>query len=126
LRPAGSHHVRRRKPGVTVAHQSGTFSGDWTRGASLGLSRQTDRLSADIHGNRFQISFFAKLLQGLSEHLPFELINTWCYPSIFGRVVTLHDAQVLVEAAPGAARLHADRAASYVGERSHECFPLVS
>lgn len=47
-----------------------------------------DWLSADLYGDRYFLSFFAKLFYGLSEHLPFEHINTWCYPNIFEHTLT--------------------------------------
>jgi hypothetical protein len=80
--------IRRRKPGVTVAHQSHAFLGDWRLGASLDLADASDWLSADLYGERFELSFSGKLFHDISPTLPYEQINSWCWPDINEHVVT--------------------------------------
>jgi hypothetical protein len=80
--------IRRRKPGVTVAHQSHAFLGDWRLGASLPLAEASDWLSADLYGERYELSFSGKLFQDISPALPYEQINSWCWPDINEHVVT--------------------------------------
>ena len=77
-----------RKPDVTVAHQSGTFCSDWMVGPSVEAAAEMDWLSADLYGDRYRLSFWAKLFYHLSETRPFEHISTWCYPNVFEHVVT--------------------------------------
>ena len=79
--------IRKYKPEATVAHQAQTFAGDWLFGASIGLSNTTDWLSSDYYGDRYQLSFYAKLFYSLSNHKPFEHLNSWCYPNIHEHVV---------------------------------------
>jgi len=86
--------IKSKKPGATVAHQSGTFARDWQRAGSVEASREMDWLSADLYGNRYFLSFFAKLFLGLSEKLPFELINTWCWPNVFEHTITSSEEEL--------------------------------
>jgi len=79
---------KKNKPGVSVAHQSGGFHADWIGGGSLELAGVTDWLSADLYGERYGLSFSAKLFYDLSTIKPFEHINTWCWPDIHEHVVT--------------------------------------
>jgi hypothetical protein len=79
---------KKGKPGVSVAHQSLAFHADWTAGGSQDLAGVTDWLSADLYGERYGLSFFAKLFYDLSTIKPFEHINTWCWPHIHEHVVT--------------------------------------
>jgi hypothetical protein len=80
--------IRNLKPGVSVAHQSHAFFGDWRLGASVRLADASDWLSADLYGEKYGLSFACKLFYGLSRFKPFEQINTWCWPNIFEHVVT--------------------------------------
>jgi hypothetical protein len=80
--------IKSKKPGVTVAHQSGSFCSDWMVGPSVEAAAEMDWLSADLYGDRYRLSFWAKLFYQLSETRPFEHISTWCYPSVFEHVVT--------------------------------------
>ena len=79
---------KENKPGVSVAHQSGGFHADWVGGGSFELAQVTDWLSADLYGERYGLSFSAKLFYDLSTIKPFEHINTWCWPDIHEHVVT--------------------------------------
>jgi hypothetical protein len=79
---------KKKKPHVSVAHQSLAFHADWIVGGSQQLAGVTDWLSADLYGERYGLSFFAKLFYGLSTIKPFEHINTWCWPHIHEHVVT--------------------------------------
>jgi hypothetical protein len=79
---------KRKKPHVSVAHQSLAFHAGWVAGGSQQLAGVTDWLSADLYGERYGLSFFAKLFCGLSAIRPFEHINTWCWPHIHEHVVT--------------------------------------
>jgi hypothetical protein len=78
---------RRGKPGVSVAHQSLAFHADWVAGGSDALASVTDWASADLYGERYGLSFFAKLFRAISTTLPFEHINTWSWPDIHEHVV---------------------------------------
>ena len=79
--------IKKQKPGVTVAHQSGTFCSDWLQAPSVELARHMDWLSADLYGERYGMIFWAKLFYTLSEKRPFEHINCWCYPHIHEHLV---------------------------------------
>ena len=79
---------KKGKPGVSVAHQSLAFHADWIVGGSQELAGVTDWLSADLYGERYGLSFFAKLFYDLSTIKPFEHINTWCWPHIHEHVIT--------------------------------------
>jgi hypothetical protein len=79
---------KRKKPHLSVAHQSLAFHADWSVGGSLELAGVTDWLSADLYGERYGLSFFAKLFYALSGIKPFEHINTWCWPDIHEHVIT--------------------------------------
>jgi hypothetical protein len=79
---------RRKKPHLSIAHQSLAFHSGWLAGGSFELAGVTDWLSADLYGERYGLSFFAKLFYGLSTILPFEHINTWCWPTIHEHVIT--------------------------------------
>jgi hypothetical protein len=79
--------IRKLKPAATVSHQSHTFFGDWRLGASVELSRAMDWLCADLYGERYGLSFYAKTFYSLSDKKPFEHINTWTYPSFLEHVV---------------------------------------
>jgi len=80
--------IKKRKPEVTVAHQSQTFNHDWLFAPSLEMVEENDWLSADLYGDRHTIGFFAKLFHGVSKRKPFEHLNTWCYPNIHEHVIT--------------------------------------
>ena len=80
--------VKRKKPHLSVAHQSLAFHADWSAGGSLELAGVTDWLSADLYGERYGLSFFAKLFYSMSRIKPFEHINTWCWPDIHEHVIT--------------------------------------
>lgn len=75
------------KPGVSVAHQSGTFSADWMYAPSVELARKMDWLSADLYGERYGLSFWAKLFRSQSNLLPFEHVNAWVWPNIHEHMV---------------------------------------
>ena len=79
---------QRRKPGISVAHQSLAFHSGWVAGGSDALAGVTDWLSADLYGERYGLSFFAKLFYGLSTVRPFEHINSWNWPNIHEHVIT--------------------------------------
>ena len=80
--------IKKRKPEVTVAHQSQTFNHDWLFAPSLEMVDENDWLSADLYGDKHTIGFFAKLFYAVSRKKPFEHLNTWCYPNIHEHVVT--------------------------------------
>jgi len=80
--------IKRRKPAVTVAHQSQTFNHHWMFAPSLPMVDENDWLSADLYGDRHTIGFFAKLFHAVSRKKPFEHLNTWCYPNIHEHVIT--------------------------------------
>jgi len=80
--------IKSRKPEVTVAHQSQTFTHDWLFASSLQMVDENDWLSADLYGDKHTIGFYAKLFHAVSRKKPFEHLNTWCYPSIREHVVT--------------------------------------
>jgi len=86
--------IKRLKPGVTVAHQSGTYAGDWLLAPSLELARHTDWLSADLYRSRGDMSFLSKLFYSVSENRPYEHFNSWCYPGIGEHVVTKEEADM--------------------------------
>lgn len=79
---------RRRKPTLSVAHQSLAFHYGWSTGGSYELASVMDWLSADLYGERYGLSFFAKQFHSLSAIKPFEHINTWCWPTIHEHVIT--------------------------------------
>lgn len=79
---------KKKKPHLSVAHQSLAFHADWSMGGSLELAGVTDWLSADPYGERYGLSLFAKLFYSLSRIKPFEHINTWCWPDIHEHVIT--------------------------------------
>ena len=89
---------KRKKPHLSVAHQSLAFHSDWSAGGSLELSGVTDWLSADLYGERYGLSFFAKLFYGMSSIKPFEHINTWCWPDILEHVITRTEDHLRVTA----------------------------
>jgi len=89
---------RGKKPRLSVAHQSLAFHSDWSAGGSLELAGATDWLSADLYGERYGLSFFAKLFYGLSGIKPFEHINTWCWPDIHEHVITRTEDQLRMTA----------------------------
>ena len=86
--------IKSKKPGVTVAHQSLTFCGDWLFGPSVAMTQATDWLSADLYGERYGISFYAKLFHSQSENKPFEHLNSWCYPNIHEHVIAKTEDQL--------------------------------
>ncbi len=90
--------VRQKKPGVTVSHQSHTFLGDWRFGASIELSRTMDWLCADLYGERYGLSFYAKLFNELSETKPFEHINTWTWPNFLDHTSARTEDQMRMSA----------------------------
>jgi hypothetical protein len=113
--------IKEKKPEVTVAHQSHTFGGDWLFGPSVDLTRAMDWLSADLYGERYGLSFYAKLFYSQSEEKPFEHLNAWCYPTIHEHVVTKtedelramtfsafvnHGAMVFIDAVDPVGRVH--------------------
>jgi len=77
-----------RKPKVTVAHQSQTFTHHWMFAPSLQMVDENDWLSADLYGDRHTIGFYAKLFHAVSRRKPFEHLNSWCYPNILEHVIT--------------------------------------
>ena len=79
---------RRAKPHLSVAHQSLAFHAGWSAGGSVELADVTDWLSADLYGERYGLSFFAKQFYSLSTTKPFEHINTWSWPNIHEHVIT--------------------------------------
>ena len=80
--------LKRRKPEITVAHQSQTFNHHWIFAPSLQMVDENDWLSADLYGDKHTIGFFAKLFHAVSRKRPFEHLNTWCYPAIREHVIT--------------------------------------
>jgi len=81
--------IKKHKPGVTVAHQSGQFAwGDWRLGPSVELARETDWLSADTYADRQTQSYFNRLFYSLSELKPFEHVMGWGYPNMKETVIT--------------------------------------
>jgi hypothetical protein len=93
-----SSTIKAKKPGVTVAHQSLTFCYDWMLGSNNEMAVESDWLSADLYGGRYEVSFYAKLFYSLSETNPFEHINSWCYPNIHEHVITRTEEQLRVNA----------------------------
>jgi len=90
--------IKKLKPGVTVAHQSQTFTGDWLFGASLDLCDNMDWLSSDLYGERYGLSFYGKLFHSLSRIRPFEHINCWNWPHIHEHVVTRTESELRISA----------------------------
>ena len=82
-----SSTIRQYKPEATIAHQSLEFTDDWLFGASVELSNVTDWLSADLYGDRLNLSFYGKLFYSLSNQKPYEHLNGWVYPSIHEHVL---------------------------------------
>ncbi|HBE43030.1 MAG TPA: hypothetical protein DDW27_17865, partial [Bacteroidales bacterium] len=65
--------VKKIKPGVTVAHQSGQLAwGSWRLGASDELSLATDWLSADTYADWPTQSYINKLFYSMSRIRPWE------------------------------------------------------
>lgn len=79
---------KKLKPGVTVAHQSGTFTGDWLAGPSAELAETCDWMSADLYGERYGLSYTSKIFYTMSKNKPFERINCWNAPNVFEHVIT--------------------------------------
>ena len=79
--------IKQKKPEVTVAHQSHTYGGDWLFGPSAELTGEMDWLSADLYGERYGLSFYAKLFYSQSENKPFEHLNAFTYPTIREHVI---------------------------------------
>ena len=113
---------RRAKPHLSVAHQSLAFHAGWSAGGSYELAAVTDWLSADLYGERYGLSFFAKQFYSLSTVKPFEHINTWSWPNIHEHVTTRtedhlrltalsalmnHGAMVLIDAIDPVGTVHA-------------------
>jgi hypothetical protein len=113
---------RKGRPELSVAHQSLAFHAGWSAGGSVELAGVTDWLSADLYGERYGLSFFAKQFHSLSTRKPFEHINTWCWPNIHEHVITRtedhlrltafsalmnHGAMVLIDAIDPLGTVHA-------------------
>jgi len=81
--------VKKFKPGVTVAHQSGQFAwGGWRLGASDELALATDWLSADTYADWPTQSYINKLFYSMSRIRPWEHLMGWGYPWMKETVVT--------------------------------------
>ena len=81
--------MKKLKPGVTVAHQSGQFAwGSWRMGASNELAGATDWLSADTYADWPTQSYINKLFYSMSRIRPWEHVMGWGYPWMKETVVT--------------------------------------
>lgn len=73
---------KKYKPGVSVAHQSGSYINNWLMGVSSELAEHTDWLSADLYRDKSEMAVISKLFNNLSNIKPYEHINCWYYPNI--------------------------------------------
>lgn len=89
-----SDTVKKAKPGATVAHQAQMFVTTTIKCPTPEASQVTDWLSTDLYGSKYTISFFAKLFYSTSRLLPFEHLNSWCYPGCCEHVVTRTEEQM--------------------------------
>jgi len=81
--------IKQRKPGATVAHQSGALAdGDWINAASLAMAAETDWCSADTYSGREMQSYFDKTFYNLSRIKPWEHVQALEYPSMQESVVS--------------------------------------
>jgi hypothetical protein len=80
--------LKKKKPEVTVAHQSHTYYGNWLRGGSLQSMEANDWLSADFYGEKYNESFYSKLFYSASRIKPYEHLNCWNYPMIFEHIIS--------------------------------------
>lgn len=74
--------LKSRHPNVTIEHNLASLISSWTMGQNDGLSNSVDFTSGDFYGNMAYQNFVCKLHHSMSSNLPFEFMNSKCYPDL--------------------------------------------
>lgn len=119
--------VLARKPGISVAFQSASWSLGWGIGLSTELYRQSDYLAGDFYGDPVEQSFVCKYLESLSPNRPVEFMVSRC-PTLEEHTITrpkeLLEAQVYSAIAANASFVFID-AIDPLGTMNPEVYRLM-